>query len=97
MAKDLTVNKGGRPPIFSDPEEMAQAIDEYFAECDNRIKEIHTKEGDAVGVTVPEPYTMSGLAYAIGMDRDTLLAYSTKDKFSGTVKRAKNKVAPAWF
>lgn len=83
---------GGRPPLYDSPEKMQDVIDEYFAECDNRIKEIHTKEGDSVGVNVPEPYTMSGLAYALGMSRQTVIDYKNKDEFLDTIKRARARV-----
>lgn len=83
---------GGRPPIFKTAEEMQKIIDDYFDYCDNRMKEIHAKEGGVVAVNVPEPYTMSGLAYALGMDRRSLLNYSKKEEFFPTVKEARNRV-----
>lgn len=85
-------NPVGRPPKYKTPEEMQVVIDEYFAECDNRLKEIHTKEGDSVAVCIPEPYTMSGLAYALDMSRQALLEYNKKDQFLVTIKRARARV-----
>ena len=66
----------GRPPMYSDPEEMQELIDAYFASCEEREK----------------PLTMSGLAYALGMDRRTLLDYSKRDAFLPTLKRARDRV-----
>ena len=35
---------------------------------------------------------MSGLAYALGMDRTTLINYGHRDEFFNTVKRARDRV-----
>ena len=68
--------KVGRPPKINSPEEMQVAIDAYYADCE--AKEI--------------PLTVSGLAYAIDMTTECLRNYGTKDEYSVTVKRAKQKV-----
>jgi hypothetical protein len=88
----LTGNPNGRPPIFKTPEEMGIKIEEYFDYCDNRIKQVHSKEGESYAISNPEPYTMSGLAYALGMDRKTLMNYKKKDGFFPTIKRARDRV-----
>ena len=49
-------------------------------------------ESSEDGISNPEPYTMSGLAYALEMDRKSLLNYKRKDEFFHTVQRARNKV-----
>jgi len=67
---------GGRPPKYNTKEEMQEKIDKYFAECD--------KERD--------PYTVTGLAIALDIDRRTLLNYSEKDEFFPTIKKAKLRV-----
>jgi len=82
----------GRPPKYKTPEEMRAVIDEYFTRCDNRIKEIHSKEGESYGISNPEPYAMAGLAYALGMDRRSLLDYKFKDDFLPLLKEARNRV-----
>lgn len=66
----------GRPNKFKSVEEMEQAIEEYFNYCDENGK----------------PYTISGLAYALDTNRQTLLDYQEKDEFSDTIKRAKAKI-----
>jgi len=91
MAKP-TGNPNGRPLLYKTVEEMAVAIDEYFDYCDNRMKQIHSKEGESYGISNPEPYTMSGLAYALGMDRRTLIDYKNRDEFLPTIKRARDRV-----
>jgi hypothetical protein len=88
----VMTNPVGRPMKFDNAEDLAAAINEYFDYCDNRIKEIHTKDGETVAIVHPAPYTMSGLANRLGMDRDTLINYSHKENFSALVKAARNRV-----
>lgn len=66
----------GRPKKFTSVEEMEKAIEEYFDYCDENNK----------------PYTISGLAYALDTNRQTLLDYQEQDKFSDTIKRAKARI-----
>jgi hypothetical protein len=66
----------GRPHKYENVEDMEKAIEEYFMRCD----------------TDGLPYTVSGLALALGMTRETLLRYEEKDSFSDTIKRAKQKI-----
>lgn len=65
-----------RPKIYSSVEDMKKIIDEYFKKCDENEK----------------PYTMSGLAYALDMDRRSLLNYSKDEMFFPTIKKAREKV-----
>ena len=67
---------GGRPPKYNTVEEMQEKIDNYFKECDNRNK----------------PYTITGLALALDLDRKSILNYSEKEEFFHTIKKAKLKV-----
>lgn len=68
--------KRGRPKKYTEIDVMQQKIDEYFKKCDENNK----------------PYTMSGLALALDMDRRSLLNYSKNDEFFPTIKKARNKV-----
>ena len=61
-----------RPKLYSSVEDMKKIIDKYFEMCDEKEK----------------PYTMSGLAYALDMDRRSLLNYSKDEKFFPTIKKA---------
>jgi hypothetical protein len=82
-----------RPLKYNNVDDIQRAIDEYFDNCDNRVQQVYSAKNDGViEVIDPEPYTMSGLAYAMGIDRDTLLSYSKRDEFIGTIKRARDKV-----
>lgn len=84
---------GGRPLAFKTVEALQKAIDEYFDHCDNRlVKGYDNKTNEEFAYISPEPYTMSGLAYAIGIDRRTLIDYSERPEFLPTVKRARDRV-----
>ncbi len=77
----------GRPPKFMDAEELEKKIAEYFEDCDNEDK----------------PYTVTGLAYTLGISVQQLRDYknavnninilkqlddSVKAELSNVVKRA---------
>lgn len=66
----------GRPKIYNSVEELEKDIEEYFKDCDKKKK----------------PYTISGLAYFLDMDRKTLLNYSKNEDFFPTIKKAKLKI-----
>lgn len=86
-------NPVGRPPLYTSNEDLEPIIEEYFTLCDNRIQYVYSKKrDDVVEIINPEPYTMAGLAYNLGMDRDTLLRYSKQEKFYGTIKKARDRV-----
>jgi hypothetical protein len=99
---DSSVPRVGKPLKYKTVEALEQAIEAYFAECDPHIVEypyIHTdpktKERTLKfekRLTEQEPYTMSGLAYALDMDRRTLLDYSKRDRYLPTIKKARNRV-----
>lgn len=61
---------------FKDEQELAKAINKYFENCDEKEK----------------PYTMSGLALSLGIDRTTLINYGKRDSYSTLIKNAKLKV-----
>lgn len=67
---------GGRPLKYKSVEEMEAAIENYFLECEEKGK----------------PLTVSGLAYALGTNRQTLINYEEKDAFVDTIKKAKAKI-----
>lgn len=97
---------GGRPPYFDSEVELQKHIDEYFMVCDPHIgKKLEyewladgkKKKGQRIivekdAITEQVPYTMTGLAMHLGMDRRSLLNYSKKDQFFPTIKKAKLKV-----
>jgi hypothetical protein len=73
----------GRPPLYDNSEDMQIIIDAYFTECKHTNRE--------TGLETFRP-TMSGLAYALEMDRRTLLNYSEREEFIPTIKRARARV-----
>jgi hypothetical protein len=83
---------GGRPPHVETPEQMQMAIDAYFDRCDGATKEI-AKTGRKVTIAAPLPYTMTGLAIALGFEsRTSLVDYKKRGKFSNTIKKARLRV-----
>lgn len=61
---------------YKDEKELENAINQYFQKCEEKQK----------------PYTMTGLALSLGIDRTTLINYGKKDLFSTLIKNAKAKV-----
>lgn len=61
---------------YKSEEELSKGIEEYFEDCKKREK----------------PYTMTGLAVWLGIDRITLIRYGKKDKYATLVKKAKDRV-----
>lgn len=68
--------KCGRPKKYTEVEIMKQKIDKYFRECDKKN----------------EPYTITGLALALDLDRKSINNYAKDSEFFPTIKRAKLKV-----
>lgn len=66
----------GRPRAFKSVEEVKEKINAYFNYCEEKEK----------------PYTMSGLAYYLGISRQTLVNYSNQDQFFDTIKKARDRV-----
>ena len=79
-AEFVPVNLGGRPRLYETEEQLALVIGEYFQYCVNKEK---------------RP-TISGLALELGMTTQTLRQYEQKDKFSSTIKQAKQIVESNW-
>lgn len=61
---------------YKSQEELQTGIDKYFEECDKKDK----------------PYTMSGLAESLDIDRVTLINYGKRDSYFTLIKKAKQKV-----
>lgn len=83
---------GGRPLKFKTVEELQRKIDEYFDFCDNRAIKKVDKDGNEYMITSPAPYTMSGLARALDVDRMTIVNYGHRDKFLIAVRAARARV-----
>ena len=55
---------------------MEQLIKKYFKQCDRKH----------------QPYTMSGLAASLGIDRTSLCNYANREEFFESIKNAKAKI-----
>lgn len=100
-----TINVWGRPKRWTTPKKLEQEIQEYFASCyELRWKERDWRDESwnrqklNDGTYIKEPYqewemikipTVSGLAFHLWVNRQTLLNYEDDEKFFGTIKRAK--------
>lgn len=76
MQKYKPVGYSGRPWKYSSIEELEKDIKRYFNECD--------KKG--------WPYTMSDLAFALDMSRQTLINYGKDELFGSIIARARQRV-----
>lgn len=86
---------GGRPPKYTKAEIMQYKINKYFESCfvpsRNKKGEIlFDEKGKVIKIQV-RPFTVSGLADALDMSRQSLLNYSEKEEFFDTIMRAKRK------
>lgn len=98
----------GKKPLFSSPEQLQSEIDQYFESCYGPLIDwkknelVYDKNGEPVRVQV-EPFTVSGLAYYIGvptevLDKITWGWYDDLDEdddyklYSAILKRAKQKI-----
>lgn len=94
-------NKGGRPLKFKSVEELQIAINAYFDRCNPHIEQRVidggiNQQGETIWIkravmTEQEPYTVSGLARALGISRQGLLDYGDRDEFLDTVADAKER------
>lgn len=71
----------GRPPKWNSKEELQNLIEAYF---------ISIQDSDKPGVYLRPP-TITGLALALGTNRETLCNYEDKEEFFDTIKEAKGK------
>lgn len=69
-------NKRGRPKAYAEVKIMQQKIDKYFNDCDMN----------------KEPYTITGLALALNLDRKSINNYAKDSEFFPTIKKAKLRV-----
>lgn len=103
----MAKHPGGRPLKFKSVKELKEKINEYFIDCDPHwVEETYwdyptingKKDKDSPQIelskmvkTTQVPYTITGLALALGCDRDTLLNYEEREEYFGTIKEAKAK------
>ena len=66
----------GRPKKYETPEQLNEAIAHYFDYC-------HLDN---------HPYTMSGLAYFLGMSRHALIDYKENNDYLPAIREARHRV-----
>lgn len=92
MSNTQDKHAGGRPLLFKDKKSLQLAIDDYFNSCFEKV-EIEDRSGNIKIKNVQiKPFTIAGLAYALGTNRQTLLNYEKKEQFFDTIKKAKCRV-----
>lgn len=92
---DFAIGNSGTEKMFKTVEELEDAINEYFEQCDKNTTQVVTKMGDVVDVISPIPYTVEGLCEVLDCDRATLLNYEKAkgyEVYFNTIKKAKRKV-----
>ena len=82
---------GGRPMKYNTREDLENAIDNYFNECKLNKKTMITKDG-ILNVSSPKVPTIAGLAYAIGVDRQTVYNYEKNQEYFDIIKRARDYI-----
>jgi len=93
-------NKGGRPMKFKTVKELEDRIENYFLSItyERALRDEHGNEViNGLGNNVMQklytvPPTITGLAIHLGTGRSTLMDYQNKDKFSNTIKMAKDLI-----
>lgn len=84
----------GRPLKYQDINKLQQDIEHYFSTCDKgkEIEVYDKKVQEVKKITVPIPYTITGLALALDTSRETLREYQERPEFVDTIKKAKERV-----
>ena len=82
---------GGRPMKYKTKEDLQKAIYDYFNECKTNTKEVQLKDGP-ITISSPRVPTIAGLAYAIGVDRQTVYNYEKNQEFFDIIKTARDYI-----
>ena len=91
-------NKGGRPAKYATPEAMEKVVEQYFKDCEEKLrvdsegKLLFDRSGRPVVYRDKIP-TISGLARALGFrSRQSLFDYQAKRQFRDIILDAKLRV-----
>jgi hypothetical protein len=94
----IMAHPGGRPLKFKDKDDLEKRINEYFESCKGHPI-FNEKTGDIICNKKGEPImidkhppTMSGLAYALGTNRRTLLNYEGRKEYERIIDDARTRV-----
>lgn len=89
--QEIQRHPGGRPRLYGSPEELEEKIKAYFEWCDSRTATKTDKEGNLIVIPWPRPYTISGLAMYLGMDRRSIINYEDRDEYFPAIACAREK------
>ena len=100
----FTIGNPGSEKRYINPEELQIAVDSYFEHQDDHPlfkTEFHGKDATECSVPVQRPYTVEGLANAIGFtNRQSLLNYEKAKGYEphfDIITRAKEKIRTQWI
>src|SRR5215218_952111 len=93
--QDMGPFKAGAPFKFTDVQSLQLAIQAYFDSCDPHVQRKVVDAGinqqgetiwaERAVMTGQRPYTMAGLARALGVSRDTLVNYTKPEHYSDEI------------
>lgn len=96
---DIAAGKAGRPPKFSDAEELREKIEEYFGEYCKGTPALDVNGNEAAdkyGRTIYENWhrpTVTGLARYLGFkSRQALINYQGRKEFCDIITEAKMRI-----
>lgn len=97
IKKQETKNPVGRPPLYNDVIEFENKVKQYFDSCftyriDKNGNFIKDPWNPSTYLKIQtKPFTISGLADALDMTRETLLRYQEREDFKEIIEKAKRK------
>lgn len=104
--QEVPKHAGGRPVAFNNFEDLEVAIAAYFDACDPHMEDRLVDSGvNQKGETIflkrkimteQKPYTMSGLARALGVHRTTIRNYAKNAEYFITIAAARSRCEEYW-
>lgn len=85
ISKEVEKNKGGRPPVWSSPEELALDIEHYLLFCEKNKEEIPDIESFC--------YFVMNSRNRDTFDRATFFRYEEKEGFATLIKKVKSFIS----
>ena len=88
----------GRPLKYKSPAEMQEAVDRYFlgcklkGQCINGETHFTDEQLELISNTEYTRPTVTGLALALDLTRQSLIDYEGREEFLDTIKKAKARV-----
>jgi hypothetical protein len=80
-SKDTTVDRGGRPALYSNPNDLERMADNYFSKC----------EEDQINLTI------TGLCLYLGFEsKQSFYDYEKRDGFSYCIRKLRMRIENAY-